>query len=114
MTESLEKLSDSAILEELGRRFSKNRIALELTQEAVAKLAGISKRTLERIENGKPSSSENLVRLLRVLGLLGALDAAVPNNDIRPLVLIRTKPKRKRVRISKSKSEKNWTWSDDQ
>ena len=45
-------LADEAILAELGKRITRRRLDLELTQAAVAEQAGIAKRTLERVEAG--------------------------------------------------------------
>jgi putative transcriptional regulator len=48
-------LTDEAVLRELGERLSAARVSRNLTQAHVAEEAGISKRTLERLEAGAVS-----------------------------------------------------------
>ena len=45
-------LTDEAILAELAGRFVQRRLELQLTQEMLAEQAGVSKRTVERVEAG--------------------------------------------------------------
>ena len=86
-------LSDDAILTELGQRLSRYRINAKLTQQALADMAGISKSTLERIEAGAPSQLPNLIRVLRVLDMLPALESAIPALAPRPMDLLRNQRK---------------------
>jgi transcriptional regulator with XRE-family HTH domain len=51
--------SDVALLQELGQRIARLRLERNLTQPQLAEQAGISKRTLERLESGgTPPSRE--------------------------------------------------------
>lgn len=86
-------LSDDAILGELGQRLSRYRIDANLTQQALAEKAGISKSTLERIEAGAPSQLPNLIRVLRALEMLSLLDVALPPLTQRPMALLRNQRK---------------------
>lgn len=113
-------LTDDAILAELGRRLARRRIERELTQAELARQAGVSKRTLERIEAGGSSQASNLIRVLRVLDLVDALEGAIPEPTARPMELLGHRRK-KRVRAPspqgrKKGSEKvpSWTWGDEQ
>ena len=45
-------LSDGAVLEELGRRLEAIRLGRNQTQAQLARQAGVSKRTIERLESG--------------------------------------------------------------
>lgn len=93
------RLSDDAIMVELGSRLSRYRIDAGMTQQLLADKAGISKSTLERIEAGSPSQLPNLIRLLRALDLLSALELALPAPAPRPMELLRHQRKpRQRVR----------------
>ena len=47
------ELTDSAVLHELGERLSRRRIDAGLTQAELAHEAGVSKRSVERIEAGE-------------------------------------------------------------
>lgn len=91
-------LSDEAVLQELGRRLTQYRLNLNLTQQALAREAGISLRTLNRIECGEPSQTSNVVRVLRALGLLGNVEALVPEAPVSPVQQLKLKGKaRKRA-----------------
>src|SRR6202789_3998581 len=71
------ELTDLAVLHEIGDRLERRRIDAGLTQAQLAEEAGISKRTVERIEAGHSADFVMLVRILRVLNLLEALDQSV-------------------------------------
>ena len=87
--------SDSAILAELGRRLARCRLNGGLTQSALAFEAGVSKRTLERVEAGESVQLANFLRLLRALGLVEGLEALAPPDEPRPMDLLRMKGKRR-------------------
>jgi putative transcriptional regulator len=109
-------LSDDALLEELGDRLQRIRLNRNMTQAALAKEAGISERTIIRIEQGRSTQLSNLIRLLRSLGLLDNMDALVPKPAISPMQQIKVQSK-SRKRASSSKTEKAsepWAWGDDE
>ena len=109
-------LGDDAILEDIGRRLGRRRIALQLTQAALADQAGVSKRTVERIEAGAVAQTLSLVRILRVLDLLRDLDQLIPETGPRPMDLLKLKGKdRKRASSSRTSSQprKAWSWEND-
>ena len=110
----LSESPDAEILREIGGRLARARIARELTQADIALRAGVSKRTVERIESGASTQTANWVRLMRALGLLDALDAAIPAGRLSPLALIGGKRERKRVRAQQSAPSEPWTWGDDE
>jgi transcriptional regulator with XRE-family HTH domain len=92
------ELSDMAVLQELGQRAERRRIDAGLTQAQLAEEAGISKRTVERIEAGHSTDFVMLVRVLRVLKLLEAMDQLVPDLPQSPLALLKGRGRaRKRV-----------------
>lgn len=75
--------SVDAWIDRLGERLAQHRLNRNLSQSALAKRAGISRRTLSRLENGEPTQLENLLRVLHALGLLAGLDELVP--DVPPV-----------------------------
>jgi len=113
------RMTDSAVLAELGERVARHRLERNLTQAELAKEAGISKRTLIRLEAGESTQLTNLVRVLRSLGLLENLDALVPPPVPSPIEQLRTKG-RERKRASprtdeeRSKEPDKWTWGNDE
>ncbi|MBL6955233.1 MAG: helix-turn-helix domain-containing protein [Chlorobium phaeobacteroides] len=108
-------LTDEAILGELGGRLAQRRLELQLSQEALAEQAGVSKRTVERIEAGATTQVSSMIRVMRGLGLLERLEALVPEAGPRPMELLKLKGKaRKRVRTKKQPvEEKPWKWGDE-
>jgi transcriptional regulator with XRE-family HTH domain len=71
-------LTDQAVLDELGRRLSRLRLDRNLTQQALANEAGVSRHTLLRLEDGQSVTLSALLRILRALDLLDGLEALVP------------------------------------
>lgn len=116
-------LTDESILLELGQRLAQQRLSMGLTQAQLADQSGIGKRTLERAESGKSIQLITLIRLMRVMDLLLALDQWLPPNQPSPMEQLaerkgsyQVKP-RQRVRSKKQvegKTEQAWSWDDDQ
>jgi transcriptional regulator with XRE-family HTH domain len=57
------------ICEELGQRLRVHRMGLNLTQQEVALLAGVSKGTISNIEKHGQGTLESLVRVIQAMGL---------------------------------------------
>lgn len=110
-------MTDTATLAEIGERLAQHRLGRNLTQAELAKEAGVSKRTVLRLEAGESTQLTNLIRIIRALGLLGNLDAFVPPPVSSPVEALRTQgKKRKRASPRSNQSEleeKDWTWGDD-
>ncbi len=111
-----DSLTDEAILTELGRRVAARRLELELTQADAADQAGISKRTLERIEAGQTSQLTSFIRVLRVLGAASGLDQVLPEAAPSPIDLLHRRGKIRqrapRQRTSKV-ADQPWSWGED-
>ncbi len=73
--------NDVEILVEMGKRMRNQRLLLGLTQAGLAVSAGVSKRTIERLESGASVQVSSLIRLFRSLGLTKHLDQTVPEID---------------------------------
>jgi len=109
-------MTDAAVLKELGDRLSRLRLQRNLTQAQLAREAGVSKRTLIRLESGESSQVTNLIRVLRALGLLGHLDALVPPPLPSPMAQLRSRAKERRRASPRAKERHppaKWTWGDD-
>lgn len=118
MTDS-KNMTDAAATRDLGERISRHRLSRNLTQAQLAREAGISTRTLVRLEAGESTQLTNLIRVLRALGLLGNLEALVPPAPPSPIELLRHQGEQ-RQRASGRKDVDNsraasmeWTWGDD-
>lgn len=107
-------LTDDAITSEMGDRLAHLRLRRNQSQGQLAKEAGISKRTLERIEAGQSVQLRSLVRVLRALDLLSRLEAILPYPEPSPRELVELRGK-ERLRASGSSTEEatlgtDWTW----
>lgn len=89
--------SDSEIIQILGERLRKYRIALGLTQAELSAKAGVSKMTIHKFESGTAGnvSMQTLLSLMRYTGLLGNFEALIPDVPESPYSSISN---RKRVR----------------
>lgn len=104
--------SNIQLLEEIGKRIKKQRIDLGLTQNELAKKAGVSLRTVSNVENGEDIKLSVLIAILRAENLITNLDVLVPEVLTRPTdYLILDKP---RTRVRKKKEEPtNFKWGDE-
>ena len=110
------EMTDEAVLSELGDRLSRLRLQRNLTQAQLAREAGVSKRTLIRLESGESIQVTNLIRVVRALGLLGNLDAFVPPPLSSPIAQLRSRKKERRRAspgVTKSGPPPQWIWGDD-
>lgn len=98
-------LTDDAVLRELGIRIAKLRLDRNWSQETLAHEAGVSKRTLERIEKGQAVQIPSFLRVGRSLGFLAGLELAVPAPTISPIQLLKLQ-NRQRKHASRQKSKK--------
>jgi transcriptional regulator with XRE-family HTH domain len=110
-------LPDDAVLGELGRRLAAHRVARNLTQAELAEQAGVSKRTVERLEAGAVATRLTaLIRLCRVLDLSDRLNQLVPPPSDSPVQLLKLS-KQRRTRASGTRVKKpprtSWTWGDE-
>jgi transcriptional regulator with XRE-family HTH domain len=112
-------LNDEAVLAELGRRLARTRLERNLSQQSLAHEAGVSKVTIERLEAGTPVKSTSLVRVLRSLGLLDALDRLIPEPLPSPVERQRLQGRRRQRARGGDRREgslgesKPWRWGDE-
>lgn len=111
---------DALILNELGRRLARTRLERNLSQQHLAHEAGVSKATIERLEAGQPIKSTSLVRVLRALGLLDALDRLIPEPLPSPVERLQLQGRRRRrargggSREMPPQDAKPWRWGDEE
>jgi len=109
-------ITDEGILRELGQRMTGLRLEHNLTQAALAAQAGVSKRTVERLESGEVAAHlSGFVRVCRALGLIERFDTLVPEATPSPIAQLKLHG-RKRKRASGKKAvsgtPKKWTWGE--
>jgi transcriptional regulator with XRE-family HTH domain len=113
--------TDEAVLRELGARLERLRLARNRSQLELAQDAGVGRATVQRVERGESVQATSLIKLLRVLGLLGELDAAIPQAVDSPIADLERqgRPARRRAsgrRPSPSPSDeaRPWRWGDEE
>ncbi len=72
-------LTNDEILSEIGGRLRARRLERDLTVEFMSEQTGLNRKTILDAENGRDVRFSTLIKLLRVMNLLGALDAALPD-----------------------------------
>jgi len=102
----------------LGRQIEALRLAKNINQTKLAKSAGVSRRTITRLENGEGVSLDTLIRIMRALGVAGNLASLLPDPSVRPIERVRMKGRqRQRARTpsksSASKKASDWAWGQD-
>jgi transcriptional regulator with XRE-family HTH domain len=108
--------TDEAVLGELGRRFARYRLDRNLTQAQLAREAGVSRRTVERIEAGESAQLASFIRILRALELIDNVDALVPEPIASPIEQLKLRGKERRRASPKTQprgAPGDWTWGDD-
>ncbi|MEN6434310.1 MAG: helix-turn-helix domain-containing protein [Anaerolineaceae bacterium] len=96
------------------RRIEAIRLSRNITRENLAKEAGVSERTIARLEEGKGVSFDTLIRVLIALRIQGNLETLLPDPSIRPMERIGTSgTERRRARPKQTIPAKKWTWNDE-
>ena len=111
------QLTDESVLKELGGRLTSARLLHNLTQAALAEQAGVSKRTVERLESGAVATQlSGFLRVCRTLELLDRFENLIPEVTTSPMEQLK-KQGRKRQRASGKKAApakpKNWSWGEE-
>jgi transcriptional regulator with XRE-family HTH domain len=112
--EPIQGLPVAAVEAEIGRRLESARLAANVSQAELAAEAGVSRRTITRLESGEGVSVNTLIRVLRALGLGDRLAALLPEAEVSPIDRVRLKGQtRQRARPAARPEAGGWTWSDD-
>jgi transcriptional regulator with XRE-family HTH domain len=77
--------TDEAVLHELGQRLERLRLARNISQDELGRIAGVSRATIIRVERGESVQLSTMVKLWRALDLLAEIDAAVPERLDSPI-----------------------------
>ena len=109
-------ITAEAFLSELGGRLARVRLEQNLTQRELADRAGVSKRTVERLESGAAATQlSGFIRVCRALELLERFQTLVPDPLPSPIVQLKLRGKLRR-RASSARTphspSKRWTWGN--
>jgi transcriptional regulator with XRE-family HTH domain len=116
--------TDEAVLRELGQRLERLRLARNISQEELGRLAGVSRATVIRVERGESVQLSTMVKLWRALDLLAEIDAAVPERLDSPIAEVERESRRRerrrataqrlRVRpVTEHDTARPITWGDE-
>jgi transcriptional regulator with XRE-family HTH domain len=101
-----------AILLELGERLARVRKRQGMTQEALAAEAGLGVATVRRIEDGSDSQLGSWIKLLKALGMEGAIDGLLPEMYQSPMAEALGDESDRRTRIQVD-GESAFQWGDE-
>ncbi len=98
----------------LCKRLENVRLSRNITQKQLADKAGVSPRTIGRLEKGQGVSVDTFIRVLTALGIQQNLEVLLPDPTVRPIERIDIGGgERKRARPGLSSNERaTWSWGD--
>ena len=99
--------TDKSALDLLGRRMAAFRIRSNWTQAQLAEQAGVSKGTVEHIERGDSVQVLNLIKVLRVCGMLETFLAIFPDDSPSPMQILRMGEVKARKRVRNPRGTNN-------
>ena len=111
----IKNLTDDAICSELGRRLERIRLDQNQTQAQLAESAGVSKRTVERLESGQSVQLTTFIRVCRELDLIERIDSLIPEPIPSPIDQIKMLGKTRRRASSHNIDDDlsdEWKWDD--
>ena len=77
-------LSDTMIQRRIGEKLKAVRLKQNITQQSLADSAEVSLSTVKKIENGEIKSFGSLLRVMRILGKLDAIQSLVEEEQLSP------------------------------
>ncbi len=100
----------------LCRRLESIRLSRNTTQEQLAREAGISLRTIGRLEKGQGVSMDTFIRVLMALRIQQNLESLLPDPTVRPIERVGINAReRKRARPAPTGQERPaWVWGDEE
>ncbi len=105
-------MTEEETLREAGRRLAQTRLCRNMTQAELAMRAGISKRSLERLESGVGGVRlEVFVAVCGALGLTAGFETLLPEIRLSPQDILAKRELPKRAR---RKNVKNGTWGAEE
>lgn len=105
--------TDNAILEELGKRLQRHRLNQNISQEDLAREAGVGVNTVYRIERGQSAQLTSLIRILRVLDLISNIELLIPEPPVSPIAqaeLGKDVRRRASKHAAEDEAQEPWSW----
>jgi len=98
----------------LCKRLESIRLSRNITQQQLAEEAGVSTRTIRRLEKGQGVSLDTFIRVLSALRVQHSLESLLPDPTVRPIERVGPGTgERKRARpVPVSEERPAWSWGD--
>lgn len=98
----------------LCKRLERIRLSRNITQQQLAEEAGVSLRTIGRLEKGEGVSLDTFIRVLTALRVQQSLGSLLPDPAVRPIERVGAGTgERKRARpVPVSDEHPAWSWGD--
>ena len=98
----------------LCKRLESIRLSRNMTQAQLAEEAGVSPRTIGRLEKGQGVSVDTFIRIMIALGIQQSLETLLPDPTVRPIERVGIGAgERKRARPTQTSNERpTWSWGD--
>ena len=102
----------AVLTQDLGERMSRYRLSRNLRQQDIAKLSGISRGVIARIEAGKGGTIDSLMRIMTALDLQDRIEMLLPDTALSPLDQRPGNNLRQRARRDNPQktAEEPWSW----
>lgn len=116
MSQSITAKNSEQIEADICKRLESYRLMKNVSQADLARRAGVSRRTISRMENGHGVSFNTFIRVMRAFDLTSHLDALVPITNVRPIDRVNRKRERKNAsspRKNNRPSNPRWKWGDE-
>ena len=122
MTHPFTTLNSDQIEAALCKELVSIRLLKNISQSALAEAAGVSRRTISRMENGQGVSLDTFIRIMRALDLTDRLETLIPATDILPIERVKNAARKRDVKYerkrasaaSKVKSPTTpWEWGEE-
>lgn len=98
------------VLKEIGARLTQQRVLAKFTQAGLAEKAGVSKRTVERIEAGSSIQLSTMIQVLRVFKLLEPFGLALSVEKDDAPVKKKSRAVKVKKRPSPESAKKGHSW----
>ena len=99
----------------LCERLESIRLSRNMTQQQLAKEAGVSPRTIGRLAKGQGVSLDTFIRVLTALRIQQSLESLLPDPTVRPIERVGAAAReRKRAHpVQTSPESPAWSWGDE-
>ena len=109
----MQELTSSAIIDILSSRLKTIRLDMNLTQEELAQISGVSTRSIVNIENSSDIKLSSFIKILKALEIADRLELVLPDERKRPSYYLESNKHKQRSRKSSEISKNEpFRWGD--